>query len=221
MKKYLFSIPFILININVLKAQIYQNALNGIAYKEQNLGDVKGSPYVFDDWSVGTAQTSKGLINDINLKYSQFEDQVVFKSKDGQTLQFADQVRDFTLLHKENDKQSVIHYRNGYSNIPGLDNKSYFEVLVDGKCQLLKKTTKKIKQETIYGSTEPSKSFTVTTRYYIETPEKGLLVKKDKKSILSALPNKQQELETYIKNNNIDCKSDEGLMKLVTYYNAI
>lgn len=212
---------FILSNINILKAQIYQNALNGIAYKEQNFGDVKGSPYVFDNWSVGTVQTTKGVLDNVDIKYSEFEDQVFFKNKEGQTMQFADPIIDFTMLYKGNDKQISAHYRNGYSNIPGLNSKSFFEVLADGKCQLLKKTTKKIKQEVVYGSTESDKNFIATNRYYIETPEKGILVKKDKKSILAALAGKQAELETYIKNNNIDFKSDEDLIKLITYYNTI
>lgn len=221
MKLHFLLISLTLCSTTALKAQLYQNTLSGNPYKEQNYEGVKGSPYAFEEWSIGTVQTTKGVFNDINIKYSELDDQVLFKNKDGQTLQFADPVKDFTMSYKDNDKQLLSHYRNGYVNIAGSDNKSYFEVLADGKCQLLRKTVKKIKQEVVYGSTESSKSFITTTRYYIENPEKGVLIKKDKKSVLTVLSDKQQALENYIQSNNIDFKRDEDLVKLINYYNSI
>jgi len=221
MKKYLLLTIIITIYSNLLKAQLYQTALNGIAYKEQNYGDVKGSPYVFEEWNSGTVQTTKGIFNNVKIKYSELEDQLFFKNKEDQTMQFADPVKDFTISYKKDDKDLLAHYRNGYTNISGLNNNAYFEILADGKYQLLKKTTKKVKQETVYGSTESNKSFMITTRYYIETPERGILIKKDKKSILAALSNKQAELDTYAKSNNIDFKNDDDLIKLIAYYNSL
>lgn len=221
MKKQIVFLLFTLVYTHTLKAQLYLNNLNGTAIKEQNYSDVKGTPYAFDDWSIGTVQTEKGIFNNISIKYSELDDQLFFKSKDDQTIQFADPVKGFTMSYTKDDKQFLTHYRNGYTNIPGSNNSAYFEILADGKYQLLKKTTKKVKQETTYGSTESNKSFMTTTRYYIVTPEKGILIKKDKKSILNTLGNKQTELEAYAKTNNIDFKSDEDLAKLIGYYNSL
>ncbi len=221
MKKFLFILLFTLVYGNVLKAQFYLNNLNGTAFKEQNYTDVKGSPYVVDDWSVGTVLTRKGTYNNINLKYSELDDQLFFKGKDQEMMQFADQVKEFTLSYKKDDKQLLVHYRNGYTNIAGVNNNTYFEILADGKFQLLRKATKKVKQEITYGSTEPNKSFITTVKYYIVTSEKGILIKKDKKSILSVLGDKESQLEVYAKANNIDFKSDEDLAKLINYYNSI
>ncbi|MGI4022270.1 MAG: hypothetical protein ACRYFA_12255 [Janthinobacterium lividum] len=221
MKKHFFLLLTSLIFIVNVKAQSSQTTLGGVVFKEQNFSDVKGSPYVFGDWTISTVQTSNGIYNNINIKYSELDDQVYFKNKEQEMMQFADPVKDFIFSYKQNDKQVLAHYRNGYTNIAGSSSSAFFEVLVEGKVQLLKKTTKKVREEVVYGSTVSNKSFLTTTRYYIITPEKGILVKKDKKSVLTALSIKQNELEDYTKKNNIDFKKDDDIIKVIAYFNSI
>jgi hypothetical protein len=221
MKKRFFLLLTSLTFILNVKAQTYQTTLGGVAFKEQNFADVKGSPYVFSDWAIGTVQTSKGIYNNINVMYSELDDQIYFKNKEQEMVQFADPVKDFTLSYQQDGNQVLAHYRNGYTNIAGSSNNAFFEILTDGKVQLLKKTTKKVREEVVYGSTESNKNFLTTIRYYIVTPEKGILVKKDKKSVFAALGSKQNELEEYTKKNSIDFKKDDDLVKLITYFNSL
>jgi hypothetical protein len=72
-----------------------------------------------------------------------------------------------------------------------------------------------------YNSSVISKAFKDNISYYLVIGNKAFPVKKEKRSILSALGNKQTELEAFIKANNLNLKNDDDLARLINYYNSI
>lgn len=205
--------------INV-KAQTL-NSINGTSVQLTDFRDVKGSPYFYNDWLKGDVIMSDDVVHqNMDLRYNLVDDQLYFKSSNQSVLTFADPVKQFTINAPEGSIQ-VLTFRKGYQNIPGTTSTSFLEILTEGKTQLLKKFSKKIQTENVYPNTSTDKFFTETKTYYIFKDGKGILIRLDKKSIISALSNKQTELETYIKQNNLNLKDDEDLRKLITYYNSI
>lgn len=219
MKKRILTFLIVAASITTLRAQNFQSNINGVTAQTKDLSSIAGSAYSSEKWLKGDVALSDGkAYNNLELKYSEYEDDVFFKGNEEQMMNFAEGVKQFTLKQEDG---TVSTYRKGYTNVPGTDAKSYFEVIADGKTQLLRKTSKKVREEVVYPSTTPSKSFQKTVRYYIVTPEKVTLVKADKKSILASLNTKQAELESFIKSNNIDFKKDKDLSALITYYNSL
>nr|WP_294944440.1 hypothetical protein [uncultured Mucilaginibacter sp.] len=184
--------------------------------------NVEGTPYLYPDWVPGSVKLTDGTTNDapIELKYNLVSDEVSFKDKAGQELVFVKPVAEFTLNSADNS--GLPHkYRSGYKDIEGTAPASFFEVLADGKVQLLKRFTKLLFESQPIGSASKLQQFIDKTKYYLVINGKALQVKNDKKALLAALGDKQAQLEDYIKANKVNFKNDAQLGKLVDYYNTL
>ncbi|WP_342647976.1 hypothetical protein [Mucilaginibacter sp. CSA2-8R] len=221
MKKTLFyltilSLVFCLLLTGRASAQFLSDNLTGRPITANAYSEISGSPYLNDTWSVGMVKLANGdtYKNNLYLKYNLLDDEVYFKGKNDETLAFVDPVKEFTI------GDGSKHYRAGYEGINGFKTKAFFQVIADGAVKLLKKTSVVITEIKQY-SAASNKFFERSDLYIIYRNNKGQIVKKDKKSILSVLGDKQNELESYLKSNNINFKSDADLGKLITYYNSL
>jgi hypothetical protein len=192
-------------------------AVNGDLYK-----DLNGSPYLFDEWVKGNVQLADGSIyKNLDLKFDQIGNLLIFLDDNKSPKRFSVPIQAFTLTNANDKDWPRITFRNGFKATDGGTEKSYYEVLVDGKTKLLKRTIKKIVDERPTGSLVISKQISVTNKYYVNNGDKMIKVKRDNKSILNTLNGKQAELEAYINSNNLNLKEDAGLVKLLEYYNSL
>lgn len=183
--------------------------------------DIVGSPYLFENWTKGEVTLSNGKNHkDLDLKYDQIEGIVFFKGKNGADLGFTDPVKSF-ILYPNNVAMSFIQ-------VPEIKEKEaekdpYFEVLSDGKkVKFLKKTMKVIREGNAYGSATLTKKFAENTAYYILKADGTYTkIKKDKKSITSALSDKSAEVEQYMKDNKTNFKEDTSVAAVIDYYNTL
>ncbi len=162
------------------------------------------------------------LYQGLNLKYDLIKDELIFSLDKNHAKAFMYPVKEFTII--EGNDKAVAHgriFRNGFPAVDGNNEKSYYEVLADGKYQLLKRTSKDIVEERAPGATFATKQIKPTVRYYMTTPTGLVKVRKDKKGILAVLKDKSTEIAKFAENNNLSFKEDEDLAKLVTYYNSL
>jgi hypothetical protein len=206
---------------NNTRAQSIENDKGTMIVKKSYV-DIEGSPFLTDDFNKGTIKLSNGVTyKDTPLKYDQVEDVVYFQGKDGQTLMFAQPVNEFTISYIKDNTVYNKHYRNNYPPIAKNTDKSFYEILTDGTAQLLKRTIKSIQEDKPYNSATITRNINEDVKYYLFISGKINQIKKDKKSVFSVLGNKQDELEKYMKTNNINLKNDEDLAKLLAYYNSL
>jgi hypothetical protein len=179
-----------------------------------------GNPFFNPDWVKGDVTFADGnVVKDKLVKYDEFKDklftQVAGTAKSGE---FDQPVTSFTIITADGTLAS-------FSIFPGngkTSDNAFFQVLSDGKVKLLRKNAKTISEY------KANMSSAVTTRevvdnidYYLLIGGKAVRIKKDKKSVEAALGNKQAELESYIKANNLNLKNDADLAKLITQYNTL
>ncbi len=180
--------------------------------------DVKGTPYLQQDWATGSIKLINGSeLSGIELLYDQVNDELIFKGENGQMQAFAQPVLEFTIKTDNGNRT----FKKGYDAVDEATLNSFFEVLADGKTQLLKRTTKTIFEERPYGSASKVKTFSTNDAYYIAKANKPVKFRRDKKSVLLAFSDKADELDKYIKVNKLNLKDDADLTKLVTYYNEL
>lgn len=188
----------------------------GRPMETRNYVDVKGSPFLSDEWAEGEVKLQNGNIyTGVSLKYDQMNDVLLFKGTAGQAQTFVEPVVAFKLGDQL--------FRRGYVPVDGAPATAFYEVLTDGKTQLLKRTTKNIFEELPYGSATKVKSFRAKEYYYLSTATNQSLLKlrKDKKTILQALSGQKSALEQYIKEQKLDLKQDAAIAMLVAYYNTL
>ena len=191
----------------------------GVAVRAKAYTDVNGSPYLFEDWVKGSVTMTKGsYFEGMDLMYDLVTDELIFKSEKGESKNFSDQVREFSLK----DEKGIVHvFRNGFSPIDDAKPITFYEVLVDEKTALLKRTVRIIHEEVGYSSATQVKSFQTKTSFYLAKDSKLTKIKNDKKSVLAALPEKSAQLEAYIKAQKLDLKNDSHLVRLIAYYNSL
>ncbi|MCC9135880.1 hypothetical protein ACFSKU_17800 [Pontibacter silvestris] len=186
--------------------------------------DVKGSPYLADEWYKGTVELTNGTIYDeMNLMYDQVKDELIFKAAGEQAQAFeASSVYAFTIhLQKDGLPEEKKNYRKGFIPVDGAPDMAFYEVLADGQTQLLKRTKKVVFEEIPYGSSTKVKDIRESSYYYIARSGKLVKIKADKKSVLKALKDQAPALEKYAKANKLNLKDDAGLAQLVAYYNGL
>jgi len=217
-KLSLLLLLFITVIVADATAQTLQGVNGRSILKADNYTDVVGSPFLTDGWAKGVVKLADGrTYKDILLSYNIMTDELLFKNNKGDTLAFVDPVKEFKLTLPDGHEKM---FANGFKNIPNSTGASFFEVLGNGTTQLLKKTTKAINVIKPYNEA-PIKRIEESIKYYLVVADKATQVKNDKKAILTALGNKQPELEAYIKTNNLNFKNDEDMGKLITFYNSL
>jgi len=226
--KKIFLLPFALCVFSVYHSNAQAQLTPQTYYVTDALGhtvtlnaydDIQGTPYLADTWAPGTVKLTNGKTykDNVLLKYNLADDAVYFKGENGSPLLFASPVSEFTITDETGNR----HYKSGFDAISGYTDKNFFEVIADGTVQVLKKYKKTVRESRDYNSAVTVKAFVDIIQYYMIKNGKVVSIKNDKKTILTAIGDKQPELEAYIKANNLNLKNDADIGKLVTYYNSI
>lgn len=198
--------------------------IQGRRLKAKNYIAVKGSPFLFENWSKGTVKFMNGTVFEGMLKYDQIEDELTFNSPSDEPLGFQDPILEFTIADpasKDSPKERTFKKGFGTSPVDKQSNNLFFEVLVEGNAHLLKHTQKTIVEQTPYNSATTVQHIKELVTYYVS--ENGSLTKfkPNEKQVLATLSTKATELQKYIKENKLNVKEEEDLKKLFVYYNTI
>lgn len=195
--------------------------MKGKAVHEYNTISMQGSPYLHPDWAEGSVALSNGTIyQGINMMYDQVKDVIVFKTKDNQVKELIEPVQEFSISYIQNNEKVSKTFRKGYSG-ESVSPDAFLEVLADGKTALVKRTSKNIFDRKNYSSATIDREVQESEDYYVANGNKLVKVKKTKSSLLSALPEKADYLQTYIKSNALNLRNDSDIAKLVAYYNSL
>ncbi|QKJ28956.1 hypothetical protein HQ865_04040 [Mucilaginibacter mali] len=193
------------------KAQVtVYTDVTGRPFNVRNYDGVEGSPYLYDDWMSGTVKMSNGSVyKNVYLKFNGKEGKPYFKGKDDSVLEFVDPIAEFTINNNGADQQFI-------SN-----NGAFYQVLTNGRINLLKQPVKEIQQNPTYVGAAPTKTFISADKYFILKDNKTTPFKRDKKAVTTALADKQTQIEAYLKKENPNLKDDADLAKLFIYYNSL
>ncbi|MBD1397234.1 hypothetical protein H9Q13_08665 [Pontibacter sp. JH31] len=210
-----------LFSVDAFAQYTQTNDMEGRPVHEYSTINMQGSPYLYPDFAQGTILLKNGTIyQGINMMYDQVKDVIVFKGKDGKVKELMEPVQEFKINFIQNNQATEKTFRRGFSG-DRLSPEAYLEVLADGNTVLLKRTTKKIFDRKNYSSATINREVQEAEDYYVATGNKVVKVKKTKSSLLAAMPDKADYLESYIKSNSLILRNDSDMAKLVAYYNTL
>lgn len=178
--------------------------------------DFEGSPYLFSDWQKAVVKFGPGIEpSSSEVKYDLLADLLVLKGKDGGEYEFKDQPKEFLLT------SSKELYKNGFAPVDKFTEKTFYQIIYEGKVKFLKKTTKTIIESKGYNTATVTRKIADDTQYYIvKADNKPIKVKYNEKSIFSTL-GKGEELAKYCKENKLNIKSSDGIIQLLIYYDTL
>lgn len=181
--------------------------------------DIKGSPYLNDEFINGTLfTTNKFQFIDIPIRYNIFNDQIEYKTENNQIQAIANP----EILERIEFADKRIVY------IPFLiankTNKGFFIVLEEGKASLYAKPQVVFIKATLpvpFKDGQPAKFDRTTDQYYIKT---GIEVAKSVgniKELIEIFPENKDKIEAFIKTKKTKTNKPESLKELVRYYNSL
>ena len=200
-----------------VKAQTtYSQDLNGSPIKVSRYLDIKGSPFLFDSWMPSLVQLENGQTYQLDIKYDLVADELLFKDKRGDSLNFVLPVKEFKFTAPIG---RVYRFKSGYpATTPNTGKNTLYEVLYEGNPSLLKKTSKSIWEEsTTYGTATRTKNISTKASYFTFDGSSMIPFKPQKKSLLALFSGKSTELEKYIKDSSLELSKDEDLMKVFAF----
>jgi hypothetical protein len=190
----------------------------GMRVNVKSYGDMKGDPYLTKDWSTASVKLQNGQTYEgVNVRYDLLEDQLTFKTAEGSELAFATPVSEFKITYDEKGSPVTKVFRSGFK---GTTDNSFYEVLHDGNVKVLKKHGKQIETVQEYNS-PPTKSITDRIKYFYVLNNELVELKKDTKSLGVVFGSKSAEVEKYIKENKLNVKKDEDLVKAFAYFSTL
>jgi hypothetical protein len=185
---------------------------------------VKGTPYFNEEWKTGDIYFTDGTeINQINIRYNIYKDELEFKnSTSGQAFKIdRARINGFRMNGPGNNLQF-----ERFELDPGKSGeKSFIQVLYKGETMLLLKYKKQFIQadyKGAYSSGNKYDEYLDDKEYYlVKDNDTVRKIKLNRKSVLKALEDHQPALEEYASINKIDFTDPEDIIKLLSFYDSL
>ncbi len=187
-------------------------------FDAQKYTGILGSPFLFKDWIKGSVATSKGVYQNIELKYDAYENTLLFKRED-KSFEFEDDVKEFILMRNVPDSNSYQYFIKGII-ADGLSAQKYVQVLSIGKIKLYKLNAR-LMTEVSQINEGIKKSFTNVTKYFAGEDGHIQEINLNKKDIIQLLKDKDQEVQQFIKANSLNLKKEDDVAALINYHNQL
>lgn len=229
--KYFCSVLFLIAGINSASAQIAVTTDNNTLYNTANsilpiagaapVSNIKyidlteGSPFFQAAWAKGKLISKEGAIyNDISVKLNLMEGKIHYLDGAGKELIVGTPLSQ--LIFPQSVTGKNIHFING-EMLPVIK-KGWYQLLVNDSISLLKGFVKEFQEHTSYGSA-PEYSIKTTESYIAFYKGQEYEIKKPV-DILSILPGKKAEIESFLKKASRSSK-EEQLSNIIIFANSL
>ena len=230
MKRYFLMVIIFLTTITFSFSQEYQIRAAMDLYRINKVqsgewkgtlseNDIKGSPYLNDEFINGTIfTTSKYQFVDVPLRYNIYNDELEFKTPTNEVQALA--TPEIVETVEFGDYKMVYI---PYSNTKKIRN-GFFMVEVEGDATLYSRKEiifKKAEEPGAYKDAEPAKFVKKSDSYYIRVGLKEAKKVGSKKEIVEIFPDHNDKISSFIKKKKVKSSKPEKLKELVRYYNSL
>ncbi len=187
------------------------------AILEQN--EIKGTPYLNDDFIKGTIYTtSEQKYVDLPLRYNIYNDELEFKTPEDKVLALGTP----EIIEAVEYGDQVMVY------LPYTDNtkikKGYFKVLLLGDVSLFSKYVVEFKEAgepNAYDNAKPAEFSRNKDVYYLKIGNEQAKKVGTKKELIEAFPDHKKEIESFVKKNKIKPSDPDKLKALINFYSTL
>jgi len=194
--------------------------ISGRPYSSRGAEGIEGSPFLLDEWNWGAVKFQNGrFAKDLSLRFNVYNNQLYFK-KDESQLEFVLPVHEFMIGYLKDFDSTAVIFRSGFPVTEKTSTETFFELLADGKIQLIKHRSKAIVSFKPYNQPE-RKEFSNTEQLYIYADGKMIKIKKEKDAILNALPQYAAAILGIIEKKNLKLKNEQSIAQLIAELNMV
>lgn len=189
-------------------------------------GKVIGDTYLNTYWkNTNILLYEKGqVIKGIPVRYDIRPDELEVKTRDGIKVLKGNKVKSFVWTDSLTKVPVYFVNAKDYKNEDNVSYTGFFQVLSEGALPLFKKTLLDIKKadyniQLNVGSHDDkilkkAEYYTLKGNYVLELPS-------GKKKLIASFPDKSEEVEKFIKDNDLNVNKEEHLRLIFEYYNSL
>ena len=187
-------------------------------------GEITGSPFLNESWKQAILTLSKGkVIGPVMVKLNIESNELNYTDSAGKEFVADEEVVQkisYAALYTKDSTRYV--FKNGYPAIGQQNINFYYQVLTEGKVELLAKKIKYIRVTKNDMSGETTKEFLdAATVLYVYAKRIMQEFHPYKSFILEVMRDKEQAIAAYMNENKINLKKNLDLVKLFNYYNSL
>ncbi|HTE29728.1 MAG TPA: hypothetical protein VK666_05095 [Chryseolinea sp.] len=188
-------------------------------------GKVVGNTYLSTAWRQSAILLYKDskLIEGYPVRYDIQGDELDVKTSKGIKVLEGRTVKSFMWVDSAHTEPSYFVNAGGYK-LDGVPQIGFFEVLVDGKAPLFKRTRitmKKADYNEALSIGSRDDKILKETEYYISQSAAVNLLPGTKKKFVTVFPAKRSEVEKFIDDNDLSVKKELDLVQIFKYYNSL
>lgn len=203
-----------------------QNTMSSYDFRYEG---VKGSKYFIEEWLTGQlvfVKENTKAPKVVPLKYDIHAKELLFKRSIGDSIVVnPSQITGFIINDAKNNISYPFVKVDGLRTEGGTIPVSYLLVLYKNKTSLLKHVSKMMQKANYQGAYSVDRRYDAyldNSEYYLQKTDGSLKrVKLKKSSVLSALHDNKDAIDTFIKKENLELKSEYELARVVDYYNTL
>ena len=217
--KYLLGLLCTLCSYAVFSQQLISESIttNGITLtnmKENHYKVLDGSAYLSEKFEMGALLVSEKWMP-AEIRYNSYT----------ATLEYQKSGKIFELLPSQVQafKLGGLLYKNGFKAIDKQSGATYYQLVYEGESTLLKYIYTELQEVINADDTKQGNKFVTYNKYYLIDSKKAFVGNFVlKKQLLKLLDNTKLPLvEKFIEKEGIKFKSDEDLIKILSYYDSI
>lgn len=188
-----------------------------ITRKSLKYSEIKGNPYLREDFSDGTIWMSDGsAVNNCPLRYNMFSDLIEYML-DGVVYEVTPKSK---VKRAKFDGHTFVFLNFSEKRKPG---EQYFEILAEGKLTLLKKYSLKFitpAPASPYSDEQIAHFGLPQTSFYISDNQGDIVLVKNERTLLKILENQKSAMTLYISDNRLSVLAESDLLKIIDHYNS-
>lgn len=182
--------------------------------------NVEGTPLLFSDWKSGEVTLKNGENYDLaKINFNGSDGKFIY-SKNDTIYEFIDNVSEIKIYgeNHSNDSTSDMIFRSDL--LP--DQSNFVQVLTRGKITILKEFTKKPEGENYSnGIVNNTRKYVLHTQDIALIGNKAVPFKYSSSALDDLTSDKKDQMERYIKENNLKPKRENDFLKSIKFYNSI
>lgn len=188
-----------------------------------NYGGIEGSPYFIEYYCPAILRLNKGKeYQNIQTKLNLYKHEIVFIDETSKEMIAADGlVINIFLMDTLGAKVKTYIFRSGYPPSDKSNVSQFYQVLSDGRLQLLRFIKKEIVEQKDVMTGEIRKEFVTREEYYTFSSGEIKKLKKDKEYVEELMKDREEKITEYVKGKKVNFKNISNLISLFDYYNSL
>lgn len=193
--------------------------MHGIEYETYTT--TTGDPFIYRDFHEGELTLRNGETYWLEMRYDIYANQMHLRNNNEiYAINYPEKLASISI-----DMLQFLFCN--YANSPGKENSgegSYFIVKTDGKCKLLIRKNIRVQDAEppkVLQETKPAKFVHLADTYYLKFDGNSAVKTGSKKDLIRQFGDKQNEVNSFIDENNMNVKNVEDLIRIVSFYNNL